>query len=248
MKLFYDDPSAPGLPIDGEIATPNSVGGPDCPVCGRNFGVPLRYPFFVPSKDGSKELKRAYRVARGTRMSFWDDYEKDPDAFWAGYAQFRELIAREAPKASFVPAGTEWGLISLAVDEPVDIAAPNLGVLICRQSIADRLLSDGHKLETYPTLIRSGHKRVKEPYVELFAPPVAHKSKAIPGEICKKCLRFERSLAKEPLPVGAESIPDEHDLFRILEQPGVVFAKESLVRAFAKYYAPNVRWKQAEVD
>jgi hypothetical protein len=157
------------------------------------------------------------------------------------------LIAKEVPKAWFVPAGTEWGLISLSVFEPVDVAAPYPGVLVCRQSIAQQLLSEGHQLEIYPTIIRSGLKRVTEPYVELFAPPLAHKSRQVPGELCPRCLRFERGLTQTPLPVDEASIPSDHDLFRILEQASILFAKETLVDALSKYDAPNVVWMTATV-
>lgn len=246
MNVFHPARGVPGLPIDGDIARRNDIEGPPCPQCGRSFGATLRYPFFVPGRQGSPELKRAYRIV-ARKKNFWRAYDADPDEFWRAYARFRQLIAKEAPNAWFVPAGTEWGLISLSVDEPVDVAGPYPGVLVCRKSVAEQLLSEGHRLEVYPTIIRSGHKRIREPYVELFAPPRAHKAKTIPGDLCEKCLRFERGLTVAPLAVDEASVPVEQDLFRVLEQPSILFAKDTLVAALSRYHAPNVRWETAEL-
>ena len=166
--------------------------------------------------------------------------------FWEAYARFGELITIEAPNAAFVPPGTEFGVIRLSVAEAVDVAVPHTGALVCRDSIAQRLLSDGYQFEVYPTIIQSGQKRVKEDYVEIFAPPLAHKSNTLPGELCSKCLRFQPGL-DDSLPVANSSIPSGTDVFRVFERPAVIIAKENFADALSKYNAPNVRWKQVEV-
>jgi hypothetical protein len=205
----------------------------------------MRYPFFMPSRDGSKELRRVYRIV-SRKTGFWNAYEADPDAFWRAYAEFRDLIRRESTEAWFVPAGTEWGLIGLSIIDPVDVAAPYPGVIVCRKSIAEELIRNGHRLHIYPTFIRSGQKKIREPYVELFAPPAAHKSRSIQGEMCPQCMRFDSGW-HNPLPVRPESIPESSDLFRTYEAPSTIFAKETLVETLSRYNAPNLRWLPAEI-
>src|SRR3546814_112385 len=110
MQVWYPDNKAPGLPIDGDNR-PNWIRFPECPSCKRAFGVPLRYPFFVPSRDGSKRLKQLFRILRTL----------DAPNFWESFAEFRELMGKEAPDAAFTPPGTEFGVLRLSVSEVVDM-------------------------------------------------------------------------------------------------------------------------------
>jgi len=236
MKYFYDVGRKNYLPIDKDrdLLDFRLV---QCPRCGERRADSVHISPTDPAKLGSAELRRAWRKLAS---------DKSDDAFdrWPLYEEFARLLKQEFP-GMYVSPSIMFGTVDVEVDDPVDIAAPGMGIIVLKKEGFERLRKRGVVVDVWPIKTRYT-KTVKqhEEYVELAAQPVAS---AAPGQnirLCSVCNRSNYPGWNGPCILDESTVPPDIDAFRIIESPTEIIVTERFVNAVQDFDCGNILWKE----
>jgi uncharacterized double-CXXCG motif protein len=211
--------------------------GIKCPRCGNPWarGVFISYPWVDP-----KLLPRRSRYT-GVRTV---EPEELPE-----YAEpLRPQVGPDLP----LPPGTSFGPFTgrHKVGALEDFYLYYSELLVSRSAWERLIGSYGLHLPATPAEVRAKRKGEQLDYVELHALPRAvlgaPKIQEPGQDYCPECGFDQRSLPK-PLVIRKESIPDNEDVFRLIDEPQVRLGTGRLVQAVQELRLKGIEFERVEV-
>lgn len=215
----------PACPVEGQ--EPHSLPLLVCPICGKGGGVPsVQYPWIDLKQLLQNHLEKRLRWGK-TRLR-----GTDPQGFtWKEFedvkCQIRKVLPLEYPLPPSAMFGRYKGKL-YSKPKPADFLMPDPFTLLVRRNVASQIEALGHKLHVFDVELKFPPRRLQEPYVQIWAPPVGRSATGSGNKFCQCC---EKGAGRERFVVERPNTAANESVFVLRDALSPIIFSEEIVAA-----------------